>query len=112
MRHHGLRVIISTQDPSSLGESMLELSTFVVMHCFTAPSWFRHLESALPLPSQTFKEIQRFARFPGHAMVYCARSSVQLEAGGEDTALFPMHVRKRITADAGTSRRHNVPPTP
>lgn len=107
MRHHGLRVVISTQDPTSISRSMLELATFVMLHFFSAPSWFSHLESALPLTRDKFDTIRRFANHPGRVLVHCARSSVRV--ADETAEFFAMHVRPRLTVDAGASRIHEVP---
>jgi len=108
MRHHGLRVVIATQDPSSLERSMLELSTLVVLHFFFSPSWFSFLSDRLPLPPHACQLIQSFAHSPGHALVFCPRAKVSSTECNISNSLLYLHIRQRLTADAGQSRLHGV----
>ncbi|KAG2153450.1 uncharacterized protein EDB93DRAFT_1134981 [Suillus bovinus] len=42
-RHLGLRVIISTQEPTVVPPVLLDLCTVAIMHRFTSPAWWDHL---------------------------------------------------------------------
>ncbi|KAL1738036.1 hypothetical protein HDZ31DRAFT_12653, partial [Schizophyllum fasciatum] len=42
-RHHGLRVIISTQEPTVVPPVLLDLCSVAILHRFSSPSWWSHI---------------------------------------------------------------------
>ncbi|KAJ3144039.1 hypothetical protein HK101_002870 [Irineochytrium annulatum] len=44
-RHVGLRLLISTQDPTGVPVRILELTSTFILHAFNSPSWFNHLRA-------------------------------------------------------------------
>ncbi|KAJ3144038.1 hypothetical protein HK101_002869, partial [Irineochytrium annulatum] len=44
-RHVGLRLLISTQDPTGVPLRILELTSTFILHAFNSPSWFDHLKA-------------------------------------------------------------------
>jgi hypothetical protein len=47
MRHLGASLVIASQDPLSIPQSVLELSSIVLLHRMTSPRWLKHLQGAL-----------------------------------------------------------------
>lgn len=45
-RHLGVRIIISTQEPT-ISPRLLDLSSVTIVHRFTSPEWLRALEQHL-----------------------------------------------------------------
>lgn len=46
MRHKGTSVVIASQNPPSVPREVIELSSVVVVHRFTAPTWLDHIKKA------------------------------------------------------------------
>ncbi|NQU66030.1 MAG: ATP-binding protein [SAR324 cluster bacterium] len=42
MRHKGTSIMVASQDPPSVPESLIELSSQIIMHKFNSPSWLKH----------------------------------------------------------------------
>ncbi|TRM67969.1 hypothetical protein BD626DRAFT_480382 [Schizophyllum amplum] len=42
-RHHGLRVIISTQEPTVVPPVLLDLCSVAILHRFSSPAWWTHI---------------------------------------------------------------------
>jgi len=42
-RHIGIRVIISTQEPSTIPSVLLDLCSFAILHRFSSPTWWEHV---------------------------------------------------------------------
>eukprot|EP00698_Gefionella_okellyi_P020587 TRINITY_DN6481_c0_g1_i1.p1 TRINITY_DN6481_c0_g1~~TRINITY_DN6481_c0_g1_i1.p1 ORF type:complete len:339 (+),score=68.10 TRINITY_DN6481_c0_g1_i1:922-1938(+) len=106
MRHTGIRVVISTQNPSVLPKELLELVSVVVLHHFFSPSWFHYLQSMLPLPDQAREFLAvDLANSPGRALVFGSRAAVDTEGAGlaGSRCVFDVQIRPRLTADAGYS---------
>lgn len=47
MRHLGASLLIASQDPLSIPQSVLELSSVLLLHRMTSPRWLKHLQSAI-----------------------------------------------------------------
>lgn len=105
MRHHGLRVVIATQNPSSMEKEMIELCSIITIHHFSAPSWFNLLSDKIPLPKETFQIIQDFALIPGDALVYSPKSIIHA-SDNKMEKFYKIHIRQRLTKDAGRSINH------
>ena len=46
MRHRGTSVVIASQNPPSVPREVVELSSIVIVHRFTAPTWLDHIKKA------------------------------------------------------------------
>jgi len=107
MRHHGVRVAISTQSPLSIPAELLELCSVAMLHTFQSRDWFTYLQSKLPLPSALFDRIM--ALDTGRALVYARRWPAELKPNlniDDATYVREVEVRRRITVDAGVSKVH------
>lgn len=104
MRHDGIRLVVSTQNPEALAPELLELSTIAVLHQFTSPDWFNHLQKKLPLRNAAFDRIAALEQ--GQAVVYARRHAVKSNTDFSElgTNIFPISIRKRITRDYGFSK--------
>lgn len=98
MRHHGLRVVISTQSPKTISSEILDLSTFIMIHRFSAFDWFKYLQTKFPMGEEKYDEIVGLP--VGHALLYYAKwASI-----GIDGFLAGVGVRGRVTIDGGRSK--------
>ena len=54
MRHKGVSIMIASQDPMSLPNEIIELSSIVILHRFNSPAWVKHVQKSItPLGSLT-----------------------------------------------------------
>jgi hypothetical protein len=98
MRHHGLRLVISTQSPLTIAPEIVDLSSAVFIHQFHALEWFKYLSKKIPLKESDYLRI--IGLETGRALVLSTN-------GGEGVELvWEIDVRRRITADLGASKTH------
>lgn len=106
MRHEGMRILLSTQSPTTLPPELLELASMTVLHRFQSAEWIKYLASKVPLPEDSFERIKRLQR--GQALVLSTKISSTLA-----DPLYPdcatVTIRPRLTWDLGASRMHDVP---
>jgi len=107
-RHLGVRVIISTQEPT-VSTDLIALCSVTVIHRFTSPTWYAALKQHISAMEGEDKIImpQIEELKTGEALVY-APSAVLGTCEGESQIkstgrLMKMHVRKRVTFDGGES---------
>ena len=46
MRHKGTSIMVASQDPPSVPESLIELSTQIILHRFNSSAWLKHIQKA------------------------------------------------------------------
>ncbi|QHV95615.1 methylation-associated defense system ATP-binding protein MAD8 [Spirosoma endbachense] len=74
MRHKGVSLLIASQDPPSLPNEIIELSSILVMHEFRAPQWLKHVQRSLePTAHLTAKELSSLNA--GEAFVWAAKAN-------------------------------------
>jgi hypothetical protein len=77
MRHQGVSVLIASQDPPSLPNAIIELSTLVVLHRFNSPQWLKHIQKSLtPLSDLTPQQMASLA--PGEAFIWAGKSTERI----------------------------------
>ncbi|KAL6706216.1 hypothetical protein ACN47E_005951 [Coniothyrium glycines] len=106
-RHKGVRVVISTQEPT-VSTDLIALCSVTVVHRFTSPAWYAALRkhiSAFGSDSDAMHEIENLET--GHALVYCPNAVL---GSGHDGILrkatgqmLKVQIRKRVTRDGGES---------
>ncbi|KAJ3967831.1 hypothetical protein EV361DRAFT_462620 [Lentinula raphanica] len=112
-RHLGMRVIISTQEPTVVNPVLLDLCTVTILHRFSSPAWWAHLErhvSADFSDSDAFDKVVRLqtgeaivlapsglAAFPSPVNVHDVRQLGR--------RYLIIKTRKRVTLDGGASIR-------
>jgi DNA helicase HerA-like ATPase len=114
MRHEGIRVAISSQNPQVLAPELLELVTVAIIHRFHSADWFTYLKSKIPLmaPDEELESVAEGRRdaatldslrsLPsGEAIVFSASSAVR---GVSPFSTLRVAMRPRLTADRGASK--------
>ena len=96
MRHHGIRVVVSSQSPASIPSELIELSTLVMLHHFHVPDWFQYLKSRLPMNEKDFEKIRGLKT--GEALVYTRQWPDGMDDG---RPMKTMMIRNRLTKDSG-----------
>ncbi|KAI3226779.1 hypothetical protein DTO012A9_9299 [Penicillium roqueforti] len=113
-RHLGVRIIISTQEPT-ISPQLIDLCSLTVIHRFTSPQWYKTIEKHVPMggeiaPHQADsakKGLSRIARLrTGEAIVFAPSAHLVGEDGNImnfQNEPFKVMIRKRITWDSGRS---------
>ena len=113
-RHHGVRVVIATQEPT-VSPALLDLCTMTFVHRFTSPSWLAtlqgHLAGASPHFNKTtqdrdllLKEIVLLK--VGESLLFSPKAMLDVKhdhATELGIGRFRLKTRKRITTDGGGS---------
>jgi len=110
-RHLAARVIISTQEPTVVPSSMLDLLSYIICHRFSSPSWVRHLSGHISTHTSTATGAQSWGDTvvdleTGEALLFspnslCTDGSGQLVKLG--SGYIHIFTRPRITRDGGQS---------
>ncbi|KAI6110773.1 hypothetical protein EDD16DRAFT_1609606 [Pisolithus croceorrhizus] len=126
-RHLGMRVIISTQEPTVIPPVLMDLCTVAIMHRFSSPAWWDHLARHVATDvsaDQGFEAVVKLKT--GEALVLapsglgvfpdddleksgtdtgkqCARANIPLRLGQFGRRFLLMKTRARITKDGGAS---------
>ena len=77
MRHQGVSVLIASQDPPSLPNAIIELSSLVVLHRFNSPQWLKHIQKSITALSDLTPQ-QMAALAPGEAFVWATKSTERI----------------------------------
>ena len=74
MRHKGVSIMIASQDPPSLPNEIIELSSVVLLHKFNSPQWLRHVQKSItPLSALKPEDLSILA--PGEAFLWATKSN-------------------------------------
>ena len=99
MRHQGVSVLIASQDPPSLPNAIIELSSIVVLHRFNSPQWLRHIQKSITALSELTPQ-QMAALLPGEAYVWATKST---ERAFTQKAT-KIHFRPRLSQHGGGTK--------
>lgn len=96
MRHKGVSLLIASQDPMSLPNQIIELSSIVLMHKFNSPQWVKHVQKAIT-QLQSLSSSDMASLPTGEAYIWATKST---EKG---VTLRPMKIstRPRATKHGG-----------
>ena len=96
MRHRGTSIVIASQDPPSVPEDVVALSTVIIAHKFTSPAWLRHLQ----------KVSTGFAGMRGSQLTDLRRGSAYTWARDNHKFERPQRIdiRARLTQHGGETR--------
>jgi DNA helicase HerA-like ATPase len=73
MRHKGVSMMIASQDPPSLPNEIIELSTILMLHRFNSPQWLKHIKKSIAqLESLTPAEMANLGQ--GEAYMWASKS--------------------------------------
>lgn len=105
-RHLGCRILISTQEPTVVPNSILDLLSFIVCHRFSSPSWISHMERHVATKNgQGWGDVVLRLQ-TGEGVLF---SPATLVRGQEDslrmlgTGYLHVRTRPRVTMDGGLS---------
>ena len=74
MRHKGVSIMIASQDPPSLPNEIIELSTIVILHKFNSPQWLKHIQKSITqLGSLNPADLSSLQ--PGEAYLWSSKST-------------------------------------
>ncbi len=96
MRHRGTSVMIASQDPMSLPTEIIELSSIVIMHKFSSPSWVKHVQKAITA-LQTLTAAEMSSLGTGEAYLWAVKSTDKLVTQRP----IKISIRPRVTKHGG-----------
>ena len=96
MRHKGVSIMIASQDPMSLPNEIIELSSIVLLHRFNSPQWVKHVQKSItPLGTLTAAEMSNLKS--GEAYLWANKASDSIIT----TKPVKINVRPRVTKHGG-----------
>ena len=122
-RHLGIRVLISTQEPTVVPPKFLDLCSFVIAHRFSSPRWLDHLKAHVSIENAEWRSkvrgrhtcqwsslkhrIKVITLRTGEAMVFAPAALILRQVPESVVPLgqgyLKVRSRARITADGGRS---------
>lgn len=74
MRHKGVSIMIASQDPLSLPNEIIELSSIVLLHKFNSPQWVKHIQKSITqMAMLTPTDLSSLV--PGEGYLWASKSS-------------------------------------
>ncbi|KAF1354313.1 hypothetical protein EJ07DRAFT_132806 [Lizonia empirigonia] len=107
-RHHGARVIISTQEPTLLTD-LIALCSVTVIHRFSSPEWFSAIRRHIPIMDENRDNLMRRIESlkTGRAIIYSPSAVLGLNKYGKSiigtSRMINVRIRRRLTSDGGQS---------
>lgn len=102
MRHKGVSIMIASQDPPSLPNEIIELSSIVLLHKFNSPQWLKHIQKSITqLSSLTPAEMSSL--MPGEGFLWATKATEK------SITVKPMKIstRPRVTKHGGATIQAN-----
>jgi hypothetical protein len=99
MRHQGVSVLIASQDPPSLPNAIIELSSIIVLHRFNSPQWLKHIQKSVTSLSE-LTSAQLSSLRAGDAFVWATKSTERVLT----QKAVKMRLRPRATRHGGATR--------
>ena len=96
MRHKGVSIMIASQDPPSLPNEIIELSSVVLMHKFNSPQWLKHVQKSITQLS-TLKPADMSALIPGEGFLWATKATDK----SISTRPVKVSTRPRVTKHGG-----------
>jgi DNA helicase HerA-like ATPase len=111
-RHLGVRIVISTQEPT-ISPRLIDLCSMTIVHRFTSPEWYRTIRRHITIgnkgnSSSSEENLDGLCQIAslrtGEALIF-APSAYLLDGDGSVInaahGAFKMVIRKRVTWDGG-----------
>ncbi|MBW0526223.1 hypothetical protein O181_065938 [Austropuccinia psidii MF-1] len=113
-RHFGIRTLISTQEPTIIPSTMLDIASFILIHRFSSPSWAKHLNNHICCEYDDTKNDFDWFNIASRARlgeaILVAPTGLGLAKKNNQSTLMPLstgflliQTRKRLTFDGGAS---------
>lgn len=99
MRHQGVSVLIASQDPPSLPNAIIELSSVIVLHRFNSPQWLKHIQKSVTSLSE-LTSAQLSSLRAGDAYIWATKSTERVLT----QKAVKMRLRPRATRHGGATR--------
>jgi len=96
MRHKGVSIMIASQDPMSLPNEIIELSSIVMLHRFNSPAWVKHVQKSISQLSSLTPSMMASLK-SGEAYLWAGKST------DENITAHPIkiEIRPRVTKHGG-----------
>jgi hypothetical protein len=100
MRHKGVSIMIASQDPPSLPNEIIELSSIVLLHKFNSPQWLKHIQKSITQLSNLTAADMSILK-PGEGFLWSTKASEQ------SMTLKPIKIstRPRVTKHGGETKQ-------
>jgi DNA phosphorothioation-dependent restriction protein DptH len=99
MRHKGTSILVASQEPRSVPQSLIELSSQIILHRFNSPDWLRYIQKTnTALSSLTPEKMNSLG--PGEAYVWSSKAS----DSSFSTAAVKIRCRPRVTQHGGATK--------
>ncbi len=96
MRHKGVSIMIASQDPPSLPNEIIELSSVVLLHKFNSPQWLKHIQKSITQLS-TLGAADMSALVPGEGFLWATKATEK----SITTKPVKVSTRPRVTKHGG-----------
>jgi len=100
MRHQGVLVLIASQDPPSLQNAIIELSSLVILHHFNSIGGLKHVQRSITALAD-LTPAQMDALRPGDAYVWATRATERVFA----QKAVKMRFQPGVTQHGGETKR-------
>lgn len=100
MRHQGVTMLIASQDPPSLPNEVIELSSVILLHRFNSPQWLKHIQKSVTALDDLVPG-QLAALQPGEAFIWANKAT-----NPEWTKkAIKATIRPRVTRHGGSTQK-------
>jgi hypothetical protein len=99
MRHQGVSILIASQDPPSLPNEIIELSSLVILHRFNSPQWVKHVQRSVTALADLTPAQMSILR-PGEAYVWSNKTTEPIFTQKAQKVRF----RPRVTQHGGGTK--------
>lgn len=100
MRHKGVSIMIASQDPPSLPNEIIELSSLVLLHKFNSPQWLKHIQKSVTQLNGLNPGDMSILK-PGEAFLWATKAT------DNGVTLNPIKIstRPRVTKHGGATKQ-------
>ncbi|NML38184.1 ATP-binding protein [Chitinophaga sp. G-6-1-13] len=98
MRHKGVSIMIASQDPPSLPNEIIELSSIVLLHKFNSPQWLKHIQKSITQLS-SLAPTDMSSLSPGEGFLWATKATDK----GISSKPLKISTRPRVTRHGGAT---------
>ncbi|WP_218132886.1 methylation-associated defense system ATP-binding protein MAD8 [Dyadobacter soli] len=98
MRHKGVSIMIASQDPPSLPNEIIELSSIVLLHKFNSPQWLKHIQKSVTQLS-SLSPADMSSLVPGEGFLWATKAT----DNGISSRPLKISTRPRVTRHGGAT---------
>lgn len=105
-RHNGLRILLSTQEPTVIPSQILDLCNNIIIHRFSSPAWLVHLSKHISTSASASEIFDKVSTLDNGEALVVSPTAIVLK-GARTTILgrecLHVKIRQRVSADGGQS---------